>query len=248
MKQDGMTKMAITQKETKPRYTGLFNIKLKVDELSEKLGKGIPKCSIALIEGPEGSGRSVLSQRICYGMLFNGQTVTYISTEMTMRDFIDQMYSLGYRIDRYLITGKLRFIPVYPIMGNLRSREDFLKRLMDSEELFQSDATIIDTLSAICYNRLTADSAVRLMSFLKKVVSNEKLVVMSIEQDLEGAEPLRLASDLYFGLATRLAPEGIRRTISVKRFTKAQNNVDDVIRYRIEPKSGLVIELTEVSG
>jgi flagellar protein FlaH len=240
--------MASTIKETKNKNAGFFNIKLKVDELSEKLGKGIPKSSVGLIEGPEGSGRSVLSQRICYGLLFNGATVTYISTEMTMKDFVDQMYSLGYRIDRYLITGKLRFIPVYPIMGHLRSREDFLKRLMASEELFQCDATIIDTLSAICYNRLTADGAVRLMSFLKKVVSSGKLVVMSIEHDLEGAEPLRLAADIYFGLNTRLAPEGIRRTISVKRFTKAANNVDDVIRYRIEPKSGLVIELTEVSG
>jgi flagellar protein FlaH len=240
--------MSTATQDNKPKFVGLFNIKLKVDELSEKLGKGIPKSSVGLIEGPEGSGRSVLSQRICYGLLFNGASVTYISTEMTMKDFIDQMYSLGYRIDRFLITGKLRFIPVYPIMGQLRSRENFLNRLMDSEDLFATDATIIDTLSAICYNRLTEDKSVQLMSFLKKVVSRGKLVIMSIEQDLQGAEPLRLAADLYFGLNTRLAPEGIRRTISVKRFTKAQHNVDDVIRYRIEPKSGLVIELTEVSG
>ncbi|OPX58290.1 MAG: flagellar accessory protein FlaH [Methanomassiliicoccales archaeon PtaB.Bin215] len=119
---------------------GVHEIGINSDELGKRLGGGIPKGSIVLIEGQEGSGRSVLSQRLCYGLLSNATEVTFVNTEQTMKQFIDQMYSLNYRIDRHLISGNLQYFPVYPLLGSQAARKGFLDKLMGSPVLYDKQA------------------------------------------------------------------------------------------------------------
>ena len=141
----------------------LFNIHLDQDELAVKLGNGIPRGSTMLIEGAEGSGRSALCQRILYGLLHNGHSATFVSTELTLRDFIDQMYSLEYRIGDRLIDGKLQYFPVYPLIGHSRSRSDFLDKLTASPQLYDRDVLFIDSLTTLTKDSLTEGRCVGLM-------------------------------------------------------------------------------------
>jgi flagellar protein FlaH len=226
----------------------LFSIALKQDELAEKLGKGIPRGTSMLLEGEIGSGRSVLCQRMLYGFLFNGHSATYVSTEQTMKGFIEQMYSLDYKVSKYLQNGSLTFFPVYPIIGNTVTRSNFIDKLTTSPALYEHDILFIDSLSTLTQNRLEETSAVKLMAFLKKMNKMGKTVIMTIEANTPGVDTLRLSTDMYLCLTMKATGQGINRIINVKRFLRARKTVTEVIRFRIEPKIGMIIEITEVSG
>lgn len=226
----------------------VFSIALKQDELAEKLGKYIPRGTSMLLEGEIGSGRSVLCQRMCYGFLSNGHSVTYVSTEQTMKGFIEQMWSLDFKVSKYLQNRTLTFFPVYPLIGNAVARADFVEKLTTSSALYAQDVLIIDSLSTLTQNHLDEESAVKLMAFLKKMNKLGKMVIMTIEPNTPGVDTLRLSTEMYIYLTMKATGQGINRIINVKRFMRATKTVTEVIRFRIEPRIGMIIEITEVSG
>ncbi|MFH1322980.1 MAG: hypothetical protein ABIH80_03990 [Methanobacteriota archaeon] len=59
--------------------TGIRSFDLPRDELCRKLGGGFPPGSIIVIEGGSGSGKSTVCQRLAYGLMENGSTVTYFN-------------------------------------------------------------------------------------------------------------------------------------------------------------------------
>lgn len=97
--------------------TEVFYFDLERDGLHRYLGGGIPKGNITFISGPYGAAKSALVQRLAYGFLVHGYTVTYVSTELNTKGFIQQMESLDYPITRYLTEKKLLFVPVFPLIG-----------------------------------------------------------------------------------------------------------------------------------
>ncbi|MFA5312282.1 MAG: ATPase domain-containing protein [Methanomassiliicoccales archaeon] len=226
---------------------GVYRFGLKTDELDVRLGKGIPKGSVVFIEGPEGSGRSILSQRLCYGFLDNGVSVTYVSTEMTFKDFIDQMYSINYQVGPHLLSDRLLYVPVYPLLGQTRTRDDFLLKLVNSPQLFVRDVLIVDSFSSLLNKNMDYEHANSLMGFLKKLTRMDKTVVLTSEAGLPNLDPLRLSADVYLDLVMNTRG-GVSREIHVKRFLRARGQVEDQMKYRIEPKSGMVIEITDLSG
>lgn len=228
--------------------SGVFSTHLERDEFNIKMGGGIPIGSLMLIDGEEGSGRSVICQRLVFGFLKNGYSVTYVSTEMTVRDFIDQMYSLDYQIADDMLAQRIRFVPVYPLLGATKSRHDFLARLMNFNVLYDSDVVVIDSLSSLIKNSVNGDGCLQLLGFLKKIASQGKIIIFTSEADDEEIKPLRLVSDIYFSLKTKISSDGMQRALQVRRFSRARARVQDIVAFRIEPMVGLVIELTEVSG
>ncbi|MBI0584383.1 MAG: hypothetical protein ISF22_09180 [Methanomassiliicoccus sp.] len=232
----------------KPIRHDLFGIHLKQDELALKLGGGIPRGSTMLIEGAEGSGRSALCQRILYGLLQNGHTATFVSTELTLRDFIDQMYSLDYKVDKSLIKGDLHYYPVYPLLSNSRPRSDFLDKLMSSPRLYDRDVLFIDSLTTLTKDSLSEANCIRLMGFLKKQMKLDKTIIMTADESCRAADPLRQAVDIYLSIKMRPTSQEMVRTVNILRYQRAKHRVDDTMRIRIEPGIGLVIEITEVSG
>jgi flagellar protein FlaH len=73
-----------------------YSIELIRDELNRYFGGGIPRSSLILFEGVDGSGKSIMCQRFVYALLKKEKKITYISTELNTLDFIRQMYSIKY--------------------------------------------------------------------------------------------------------------------------------------------------------
>ena len=182
--------MAGPAPEEKPKDRGLYPIFIKSDELHAKLGGGLPKGAVMLIEGVEGSGRSVISQRLCYGLLANGASVTFVSTEMTIKDFIDQMYSIEYKVGPHLLSQKLLYLPVYPLLGQTMVRDDFLDKLIGSPQLYERDVLIVDSFSSLINRRLDNNQAQSLMGFLKKVARSNKTVILTAEAGIASLDEL----------------------------------------------------------
>ncbi|RZN44081.1 MAG: ATPase [Methanosarcinales archaeon] len=223
---------------------------LERDELNRKLGDGFPPGSLVVIEGGNGSGKSTISQRICYGMVDNGTTVTLVSTQQTTKGFINQMYSLDYPIASHLLKGKLLFIPVIPLVRAAKTRNDFLQRLMGAKELFANDVIIIDTISALIRYSADAEKTLDLVSFFKKLNGIGKIIIITLEPDQLDENimsVLHSSSDIYISLNVKASGNEIKRTIVVNKFTGAKGQVTQMVGFRIEPNVGLVIEISAVS-
>lgn len=228
----------------------LRSFRISRDNFNEKLGSGFPKDSLVLIEGYSGSGKSIISQRIAYGLIENETSVTYISTQMTTKGFINQMYSLDYQISSHLLNGNLLYIPVIPLVKNTRQNMDFIQRLMNAEDLFEKDVIIVDTISSLVKNSVNSEKCFDLLSFFKKLNGLDKTIIMTIEPDSlddEIVTMLRSSSDINLSLSVKQMSNQIRRTLTVNKFIGAQGTIGDIIGIRIEPKVGLVVEIAAVS-
>jgi flagellar protein FlaH len=223
---------------------------LSRDELNDKLGGGFPEGSLVVLEGSGGGGKSSITQRIAFGMNENGVSVTYISTQLTTKGFINQMYSLDYPIAQYLLNGALLFIPVIPLVQAAKSRLDFVQRLMAAEELFDKDVIIIDTISSLIKYSANTEKSLELISFFKKLNGMGKVIILTIEpnelsEDI--ASMFRSSCDVYITLKSKPLGSEVKRTIMVNKFTGAKGPVGTMIGFRVEPKVGLVVEIASVS-
>lgn len=221
---------------------------LSRDELHESLGNGFPKGSLVLLEGEDGSGKSALCQRFAYGFANNKFSVTYISTELTAKGFIEQMYSLDYPVATYLLNDKIVYIPVYPLMGTALSRKDFLGRLMKAKDIFNSDIIMIDSFSSLVKNSLKGEeNCVNVLSLIKKLSGMNKTFILTVDPKILTDDVLSMfkaSADLYFTLQIITVGSYINHVIRVNRFTQTENRVEDMIGFRIEPSVGLIVEIT----
>ena len=228
----------------------VYKLQIPRDDLHDQLGQGIPSGTITLVEGAHGNGKSAILERLTYGFLSNNYSVTYISTELTVKDFIDQMYSLDYPISTPLLEGRLLFIPAYPLVGHARNRKDFLGMLMGAEDLFRSDVVIIDTFSSLVSNSLKGEeNSLDVLSFFKKLAGLGKSIIVSVDPTELGEHvlaPFRSDSHIYLSIMVTQIGGMISRSIMVKRFANTQFRVAPIIGFRIEPNIGMVIEITSV--
>lgn len=228
----------------------VYQFDLEQDGLHRHLAGGLPKGSTTLIEGEDGSGKSVVVQRLAYGFLSHDYSVTYISTELTTKGFIDQMDSLNYPILDFLLNEKLLFIPVFPLIGRLKSRQDFLKRFLQARELFENDIIIIDTFSALVQQEICNDNALKVISFFKKLAGKSKSILISFDpKDLEDctSAPFRSISDIYLNLKLGIDEGNLTHTMYVNRFGNAVGRVGNTIGFRIEPGAGFIVDITTVA-
>ncbi|MCG7849557.1 MAG: ATPase [ANME-2 cluster archaeon] len=228
----------------------VLSFEVERDEFNRRLGNGFPDGSIAFIEGDNGSGKSSISQRITYGLLENGYTVTLISTQLTTKGFINQMYSLDYPVASHLLKNNLLYIPVLPLIKSSKNRIDFIERLMNAEALFKKNVIIIDTISALIKQSADTTKGLELISFLKKITGMGKTVILTAnlnELDNTIYSQFISTSDIYFTLKVRPLGNEIKRTIIVNKFTGARSPVGSMVGFRIESKVGLVVEIASVA-
>ncbi len=227
----------------------MYSVQLPNDEFHKRLGGGIPVGTIGLIKGEHGSGKSVVCQRITYGLLRNDVSVTYVSTQLTTSDFISQMLSLGYDVIKDMIKMRLLFIPVYPLIQEPMRRDRFADKLMNAKELFEKDVIIIDCFSTLLRADLDENSAVKLMGFFKRLSALGKSVILTALDELE-----KKVMDEIEGACTFIAETSVRKfgadlknVMMIKKYNLAGGTYSKQIAFRVEPKIGLIVEIAAVA-
>ena len=246
----------------------LFTIELPDhDRLNEELGGGIPSGSIALMEGDYGAGKSTMSQRFSFGFCENDTTVTYLSTELTIAGFLDQMNSLSYDVVDHILSEDLLFLHAdldsggnFSSDGEQVERKELLTRLMEAEAMWQSDVIVIDTFDAILRNDPQFEALIRqneerqaaleIISFFRDMISQGKIIVLTVDPstlDEEAIGPFRAIADVFIHLQMIEVGNDVRRQISVKRFAGMGEQVGDIIGYSVRSGTGIVIESRSVA-
>lgn len=238
-----------------------YRINLERDELSDRLGGGIPHGSLVIIEGEFGTGKSILLQRLLYGLLKNQAKVTVVSTELTTLHFIEQMHSLEYAVDEHIFNRSLLFLPVYPVLGFRGRKTDLMDRLLNAKRMYDSDVIAIDAFSQLVKDwvkALGADADERFkeeriedaLYLFKLLNAKGKSVILTLQPgDMPDdiASALKAAADVYLSLRLDSVGGVVSRSIFVRRFSRAEKNVADIVPFRVEPKSGFIVEIKSVS-
>ncbi len=226
---------------------GYYSIELERDELNQYFGGGIPKNSLILLEGEDGSGKSILCQRFAYALLQKDVKITYVSTELNTLDFIKQLDSVNYSIKNFLLENKILFITMVPFLGKVKFEEDFLEKIMESKKLFENEVIIFDTLSFLLIKKGDDESVYyHIINFFRKLNNLNKTVIFTIDPiqlDAKFLNLLRSVADMYLNIKINTIGGDSVRVIQVKRFKRPFDVYKSSIPFRIEPREGLIIEI-----
>ena len=225
----------------------IYNISLKRDELGDKMGGGIPKYCVGFIEGVNGLGKSILCQRIAFGALQNNNTVTYISTELTVGGFINQMSSLRYNVDKEFLKKKMKFISIFPGIGRLRYQDNLIKRLMIQDKLFDSDIIIIDSLSDFLVgDDFKKEDYYELAKFFNSLSGKGKTVIITASpEDVSEhlIKKLRTVASMYLKLDEKEKYGEKIQFVKIVRYNAAAKEVEKEIPFKVRGGIGIVIDI-----
>ena len=239
----------------------VYRFSLDRDELADRLGGGLPNGALGVLEGEYGTGKSIVTQRILYGLLRNNHKVTLVSTELTTLHFIEQMHSLDYPVEEHIFARNLLFLPVYPVLGFRGKKTDLMDRLLNAKKMYESDIIVIDAFSSLVRDWLRAlpdgtpmqEKVERIEDALylfKLLNAKGKTVLITMQpgdcpEEIMGV--LKSAADVYLTMKVDTAGGVVSRSIFVRRFGRAEKAVADIIPFRVEPKSGFIVEIKSVS-
>jgi len=116
-------------------------------EIDKKMGGGIPAGSLILIEGQSDSGKSVLTQQLIWGSLYDGFNVVLYTTENTIKSFTRQMTSLSLDITDFLLLGNLKIYEIKASRSQLSPSKVFTLLLADLEDRGASSLIVVDSLT-----------------------------------------------------------------------------------------------------
>lgn len=232
------------------------------DRVNPSLGGGLPQGSLMLLEGEHGAGKSVITQRFCYGLCEAGHVVTYVSAEETAKGFIAQMQSLSYPIVEHLLNEQLLFLHADVDTRNTfdgadeetDTQRELLNRLMRASVMWRSDVVIVDGFDAVLlhdphYEQIQAsgdedDIIQNLITFFRRVTADGTTIVLTANPNSLSAQalrPIRNVADIYFVLSMEEVGNEVRRKMLVKKFAGMDNQVDDSIGYTVQSDRGVTI-------
>jgi flagellar protein FlaH len=231
--------------------SNVLSLFLKRDELNTKLGNGMPKDSLSLIEGNDGGGKSIMAQRLAFGLLENGYTVTYISSELHTMGFIQQMNSLNYEVIEHILNDRLLFIPMFPYLGHVKLRKNFMEKMMKTKKIFEKDVIIIDTLSyLIVRDSISEEESFTFIKTLKNITSMNKCIILCVDPEQINHRVLNLirgVADVFIQVEAKTVLGNLLRVASVRRFRRAEKDVSLEFPFKVEPGRGLTIEIAALS-
>ncbi len=227
------------------------------DDLNERLGGGLPEGSLIVLEGKFGAGKSILCERITYGLMQHAHSVSYVSTERTTAGYLKQMESLHYDLQRPLMEERLVFIPVHPLLGARAPRDELLSRIAKARKMYTKDVVVFDTFSKFLSDHLRArgegyeamEQIEGVLYLFKRLTSQGKTVVLTFETGQvpdHVAGTFKEAADVYIEIKMEMAGASTTRQIVVHRMSRAEARFGEVIGFRVEPGLGIVIEIKSV--
>ena len=222
---------------------------LETDSLADSMGSRLPNRSIYVVQGDVGSGKSLISQRLSFGLAENDVKVLVITTELTTRGWIEQMESIGYGVTEFIRTGQLM---VFSRFGTIAEAlpDVGIQQVLESEAVSKADMIIIDSASSLMPDDLDDNGRFKMMQDLRRITSEGRSVMLCVdenEMDSKLLHTLRASSEIVLDMKTAMIGGEIKRNIVVTRYLRAAGPVQSSIGWRVEPSMGFIVDITAVS-
>ena len=238
----------MSEEAPKPVEDG-FPFILEQDSLANSMGLKIPNRGLMLIQGSVGGGKSLISQRMVFGLLENECKVLVITTELTTRGWVEQMESVGYYVTEHIASGRCIVFSRYGIIAEAVPGAG-LNEILDSTAWQEADVIVLDTGSSLMPKGLDEDGRIQLMQRLRKKVASGRTLIMTadpVEMDNQLLHAFRSSSEVVVDLATQLIGGEMKRNLLITRFLRAAGPVQSSVGWRVEPGMGFIVDITAVS-
>jgi flagellar protein FlaH len=226
-----------------------FPFILEQDSLANSMGMNIPNRGLMLIQGSVGGGKSLISQRMIYGLLENNCKVLVITTELTTRGWVEQMESIGYYVTEHISAGRCIVFSRYGIIADSVPGAG-LNDILDSPAWLEADVIVLDTGSSLMPKGLDDNGRIDLMQRLRKKVSSGRTLIMTadpFEIDERLLHAFRSSCEVVLDLANQLIGGEMKRNLLITRFLRAAGPVQSSVGWRVEPGMGFIVDITAVS-
>lgn len=222
-------------------------LKLGNEELDRRIG-GIALPALIVIEGPNDSGKSVLSYQLMHGALTAGLRVCLISSEGGGKTIIKNMESLSFPVSRHFLSGRLHVISFY--VKNTRWRPEYSKMIMDrllayiGSKASKFDFFVVDSLTVF----VTGGNQEDVLTFLSRLrmvcEKNEVSMVFTVHPYALTQETLiriRSLADAHFLLSIKEVGDKIFKTMQVLKVRGASKSSSQTISFDVDPVFGIKI-------
>jgi len=226
-----------------------YEFTLEQDSLSNAMGARLPNRSLWMIQGEVGSGKSLISQRLIFGLLENGSKVLVITTELTTRGWIEQMESIGYPVTDFIASGMLMVFSRFGVIAEAKEGVDLFD-VLESDAVEKADVVVVDSASALIPEGMDSTQHLATLQKLRKICSESRSLLLTVDpHEMDGRllHKLRSSCEVLLDMNTGFVGGEIKRTIVVTRFLRAAGPVQASVGWRVEPYMGFIVDITAVS-
>ena len=220
--------------------------------LDFRLGGGIPRGSLTLIDGQSGAGKSVFTQQLTWGALKYGRRVVLYSNENTKESLLSQMDSLGMDVSDHFAQGKLQVLDIPGSRLDEQTSPNLDMLLRDIQRLRDCDLVVVDSLTGFLA-RPADEEVIPFLTRCKQFYSQGKTIVTTIHSNVFSDSALgRMISicDVYLRLRIETAGDRLVKRLEVNKVRGASKVTGRIIAFDVEPGVGIVptIMMTKVQA
>tara|TARA_Y100001960_G_scaffold195170_1_gene204293 strand:+ start:2105 stop:2740 length:636 start_codon:yes stop_codon:yes gene_type:complete len=211
------------------------------------MGTAIPNRALMLVCGGIGSGKSIIGQRMSFGMTANDVRVSLYTTELTTRGWLEQVASIGYYMDKRIDEGSFHLISSFGVIAEQSTEPVTLLDLLETPPSRDAEVVIIDRASELMPPEVGGKE---LLSRLRKFTSEGRTLILAIDPDEMDAGVLRdmkNSAEVVLDMLTAVVGGQLVRTISVTRFLRAAGPVTERIGWKVMPEMGFIVDITAVA-
>ena len=226
-----------------------YEFTLEQDSLSSAMGARLPNRSLWMLQGEVGGGKSLISQRLIFGLLENGVKVLVVTTELTTRGWIEQMESIGYPVTEHIASGRCLVFSRFGVIAETKN-DVGLFDVLESDAIEKADVVAIDTASSLMPNNLEPADRDAVLQRLRKICSESRSLLLTVdpsEMDDRLLHKLRSSCEVLLDMNAGFVGGELKRTIVVTRFLRAAGPVQASVGWRVEPYMGFIVDITAVS-
>ena len=217
------------------------------DSLAQSLGTAIPNRALVLVSGGIGSGKSIIGQRMSFGMTTNDIKVSLVTTELTTRGWLEQVASIGYFMEKRIDDGDFHLMSSFGVIAEQADEPVDLLGLLESPALKDAEVVIIDRASQM----IPADiEGPVLLSMLRQYTAEGRTLFLMIdpeEIDSKLLRELKNSAEVVLDMMTSVVGGQLVRTLCVTRFLRAAGPVTERIGWKVMPEMGFIVDITAVA-
>ena len=217
------------------------------DSLGQSMGTAIPNRALMLVCGGIGSGKSIIGQRMSFGMTANDVRVALYTTELTTRGWLEQVASIGYYMDKRIDEGSFHLISSLGVIAEPSEENVTLLDILDSPASKDAEVVVIDRASELMPEEM---SSKELMVSLRRFTSEGRTLILTIDPEEMGNDILRgmkNSAEVVLDMMTSVVGGQLVRTVGVTRFLRAAGPVTERIGWKVMPEMGFIVDITAVA-
>jgi flagellar protein FlaH len=217
------------------------------DSLGQSLGTAIPNRALVIVSGGIGSGKSIIGQRMSFGMTANDIKVSLVTTELTTRGWLEQVASIGYFMEKRIDDGDFHLMSSFGVIAEQVEDPVDLLELLESPALKEAEVVIIDRASQMIPSEIEGPV---LLSMLRQYTAQGRTLFLMIdpeEIDPKLLRELKNSAEVVLDMITSVVGGQLVRTLCVTRFLRAAGPVTERIGWKVMPEMGFIVDITAVA-